>query len=271
MRSASRVRRVGAAASILTVGLLGWAGVASAHVEASPASVPIGDPSSVAFMVPNECAGSTTGVSVQLPDGAADVSPDEVPGWTSSVGAASPAVIEWSGGTISGTAKQQFSISLALTGEVDDIVYFPTVQNCDDGTVISWIEIPATPDASEPVHPAPSVRLAKGSGVLPSVTVPVTGPTVPPVPETSTTTVLATTTTTTLPASSGDLSQVDSGLSNGALLVIATVLAVLVAAGLVVMAKRRQADAAAEAEADADADAEGTPPSPGSDPQPFDS
>lgn len=253
-------------------------------MEASPASLPIGDPTSIALTVPNECAGSTTGLSVQLPDGAADVSPGEVPGWTSSVGAATPSTIEWTGGSISGEDKQQFSISLALTGEVDDIIYFPTVQTCDDGEVISWIDVPASPDAAEPEHPAPSVRLVAGSGVLPSVTVPESAPTVPSVPETSSTMPLVSTTTT-LPPSPGDLSQVDSGLSNGVLLVIATALAAMVAGGLVVVAKRRQAEAADNEAADSEAadseaaaneadpadPAEKPGPSDDADPQPSDS
>ena len=245
-------RKLATGLAVAAVGTFGWATVASAHVEASPAEVPIGDPASVVLLVPNECEGATVGLSVQLPDGAADVAADEVPGWTSSVAVTTPTAIDWTGGSITGADSQQFSISLALTGEVGDVVHFPSVQTCDDGTRISWIEIPETPDASEPEFPAPSVKLVKGSGVLPSVTVPTEGPTTPSVPLVSTT-VPAAVTTTTFPAVAPDLSQVDSGLSNGAILIIVTARAIAVAAALVVYARRaRSTDGADSDGADPD-------------------
>lgn len=221
---------LGAATASVAVGLMAVVvPPASAHVRTTPEQVPVGDLATVSFTVPNECAGSTSGFRVELPDGATEVTPASPTGWTGAIATSLPPSVAWTGGKVSGKDKVVFGLSLRLGGEVGDIVYFPSVQTCSDGEQIRWLDIPADPSAPEPKSPAPSVELVSGSGVAP--------------PEPSTTSTLSTTstvpatTTTVEPRSGTAAATIDEDSPWGIVIVVAAV--VLAIAGIAVAISRR--------------------------------
>jgi periplasmic copper chaperone A len=155
------------------------AGSASAHVTLENRQAAIGTWYKAVFAVPHGCAGSaTTGVRVQIPDGVIDVKPMPKPGWNIEVIKGKYAVpydfhgakisegakeVVWSGGKLPDDYYDEFVIStyLAPALKPDTVLYFPTVQECEQG-VSRWIDIPAEGDA-EHTHgsksPAPGVKL----------------------------------------------------------------------------------------------------------------
>lgn len=223
---------LGAATASVAVGLMAVVvPPASAHVRTTPEQVPVGDLATVSFTVPNECAGSTSGFRVELPDGATEVTPASPTGWTGAIATSVPPSVAWSGGAVGGKDKVVFGLSLRLGGEVGDIVYFPSVQTCSDGEQIRWLDIPADPSAPEPKSPAPSVELIKGSGAP------------PPEPTTTTTSTPATTstvpatTTTVGPRGATAAATTDEDSSWGIVIGVAAVL--LAIAGVAVAISRR--------------------------------
>jgi periplasmic copper chaperone A len=69
----------------------------------------------------------------------------------------------WSGGKLADENYDEFVISTFLAGNLkpNTMLYFPTVQECEQG-VSRWIEVPAQ-GASDDMHegkwPAPGVKL----------------------------------------------------------------------------------------------------------------
>jgi len=158
---------------------LAIAGPASAHVTVSSPAATQGGFSTVTFKVPNESdEASTTKIEVNLPQDApvASVSLRPVPGWTAVAEKAKLAKpleahgtqiteavskITW---TASGTAAikpgefQTFDVSMGPLPETPQMI-FKTLQTYSDGTVVRWIDEPAT-DGTEPESPAPVLKLA---------------------------------------------------------------------------------------------------------------
>jgi uncharacterized protein YcnI len=149
---------------------------ASAHVTLENRQATIGSGYKAVFAVPHGCAGSaTTKIRVQIPEGVIAVKPMPKPGWNVEAikgkyagdydyhGAKlSDGVREvvWSGGKLSDDNYDEFVISTYLTGALkpNTILYFPTVQECEQG-ISRWIDIPAEASAHESKSPAPSVKL----------------------------------------------------------------------------------------------------------------
>ena len=70
-------RRVGVAVGTVAVGVWMLAGQASAHVEASPASVAAGSTDTITFNVEHGCGDSATvKLEMKLADGVTDATPD---------------------------------------------------------------------------------------------------------------------------------------------------------------------------------------------------
>ena len=179
-----RLRSLLAAAGVgLIAGAVGFAGTASAHVTVNPGNATQGGYTRVAFRVPTESdTASTTKLEVHLPDDQpiASVSVMPVPGWAVTVdkhkldkpiktddGEVTEAVsvITW---TANGDAAikpgqfQEFPVSLGPLPETDMLV-FKVLQTYSDGSVVRWIDLPEA-GGKEPDHPAPILKLAKGSG-----------------------------------------------------------------------------------------------------------
>jgi uncharacterized protein YcnI len=153
---------------------------ASAHVTLKTREATVGTSYDAVFVVPHGCAGSaTTKIRVQIPDGVVAVKPLPKAGWTVetvtgkyatpydyqgvSVSEGAREVV-WSGGKLPDHTREEFAISTFLTSglKADTMLYFPTVQECEQG-VSRWIDIPA-----DPAHPHDSKWPAPGVKLLPN-------------------------------------------------------------------------------------------------------
>lgn len=152
---------------------------ACAHVTVQPAEADAGKYSQIAFTVPHGCAGSATvALRVKMPDGVSSVKPQMKPGWTveirkkkpdapvqSSHGHAITEVVDevsWRGGPLPDDLFDTFGLVMKLPDTPGQPLYFPAVQECEQG-VSRWIEIPAAGQAPSALHePAPAVQLRSG-------------------------------------------------------------------------------------------------------------
>jgi uncharacterized protein YcnI len=161
--------------AVAAVLLTTWSADAHVTLDGRPAAV--GTWYKAVFAVPHGCAGSaTTKVRVQIPDGVIDVKPMPKPGWNVEVvkgkyaapydfhgGKVSEGAREvvWSGGKLLDDNYDEFVISTYLTATLkpDTVLYFPTVQECEQG-VSRWIDIPADAEHTHDTKsPAPGVKL----------------------------------------------------------------------------------------------------------------
>lgn len=138
-------------AAALLIGLLGLAGPASAHVEAT--GTVAGEVTTVRLNVEHGCGTlDLTGLRVQMPAGATRIAAQNPEGWTSAVSAEE---IAWTGGPQPATEELAFTFSLVLAQPVGSTVRFPTIELCPGGEE-AWIE--STPEGGpEPEHPAPQL------------------------------------------------------------------------------------------------------------------
>jgi uncharacterized protein YcnI len=177
LRTARRVGLVLGTGFLASVALTG---VAQAHVEVVPESVPGGAESAVvAFRVPNESdQASTVTVKVLLPQGKAiaSVQTSATPGWTATTQTRKlPQPIEndegeqvtsvvsqvtWraTGAGIQPGQYQDFDLSLGPLPDSGKLV-FNAVQTYSDGTVVTWNEVSADKSV-EAEHPAPALTLS---------------------------------------------------------------------------------------------------------------
>jgi periplasmic copper chaperone A len=152
---------------------------ASAHVTLENRQATIGAGYKAVFAVPHGCAGSaTTKIRVQIPEGVIAVKPMPKAGWNVEVIKGKYAAeydfhgtkfsegvkeVVWSGGKLPDDYYDEFIVSTFLTGALkpDTVLYFPTVQECEQG-VSRWIEIPEGDHAAhahDSKWPAPGVKL----------------------------------------------------------------------------------------------------------------
>jgi uncharacterized protein YcnI len=166
------------------VAVLGFAGVAQAHVTVNPSDATQGGYTRIVFRVPTESDTlSTTKVQVNLPtdEPVASVSIMPVPGWTAKVittRLAKPITtddgdqvteaiseIDWTADSAATAIKpgefQEFPVSLGPLPETDSMT-FKALQTYSDGSIVRWIDV-ATPGGPEPEHPAPVLHLTKAS------------------------------------------------------------------------------------------------------------
>jgi len=164
-------------AAMLAVATL-VASSASAHITLQNREATIGAFYKAVFVVPHGCAGSaTTKIRVQIPDGVIDVKPMPKPGWNIETVKAKYAKpydffhggkltegvkeVDWSGGKLPDDFYDEFVLSMFLTDDLkpDTMLYFPTVQECEQG-INRWIEISIDPGhAQESKRPAPGLKL----------------------------------------------------------------------------------------------------------------
>jgi uncharacterized protein YcnI len=166
------------------VAVIGFAGVAQAHVTVNPDQATQGGYTRIAFRVPTESdTASTTKLDVFLPTDhpVASVSTMPVPGWTvrtTTSKLATPLTdddgnqiteavseITWTASpdaAIKPGQFQEFPVSLGPLPKTDQLV-FKVLQTYSDGTVVRWID-PTTPGAAEPEHPAPALALTATAG-----------------------------------------------------------------------------------------------------------
>jgi uncharacterized protein YcnI len=162
------------------VAVIGFAGVAQAHVTVDPDQATQGGYTRIAFRVPTESdTASTTKLDVFLPTDqpVASVSTMPVPGWTVSVITSKLATpltdddgnkiteavsqITWTAsadGAVKPGQFQEFPVSLGPLPKTGQLV-FKAIQTYSDGTVVRWID-PVVAGQAEPDHPAPVLSLA---------------------------------------------------------------------------------------------------------------
>lgn len=169
------------AATVAGVTLLG-AGAASAHVSPDKTEVPAGGYTDVQLLVPHGCDGSPTNtVEVQVPEALTTASPYVVAGWTAeTTKEALPepiddghggqlterdALITWTaepGNALLDGQRLNFGIGFQAPEEVGEMLYFKTIQTCDEGTgdwITEW-----DGEGEEPEKPAPAVMVVEGTG-----------------------------------------------------------------------------------------------------------
>jgi uncharacterized protein YcnI len=148
-----------------------------AHVTLENRQATPGSYYKAVFAVPHGCAGSATvKIRVQIPEGVIAVKPMPKPGWSIETVRAKYSTsyeyhgatiaegvreVTWSGGKLADDNYDEFVLSAYLTGSLkpNTTLYFPVVQECEQGTS-RWIEIPQD---GKPAHdsksPAPGVKL----------------------------------------------------------------------------------------------------------------
>jgi periplasmic copper chaperone A len=150
---------------------------ASAHVVLERRQAPVGSYYKAVFAVPHGCAGSATvRIRVQVPEGVIGIKPMPKPGWTIETVKGKYATeydfhggkiaegikeVAWSGGKLADDNYDEFVFSSFLTPGLkpDTTLYFPVVQECEQG-VSRWIDIPpAGQTAHESKTPAPGLKL----------------------------------------------------------------------------------------------------------------
>jgi uncharacterized protein YcnI len=171
------VKRSVMACAVAGVGLLGAAGVASAHVTIEESEVHAGAYELVTVGVPHGCEGSpTTEVRIQMPEAIVAVTPTINANWDVEkvMIALDEPIIDSHGaettervGEVVYTAKtplpdgfrDAFVLSLRVPDDASGPMYFPTVQTCEEGET-GWIEIPADgQDPEELELPSPVVEV----------------------------------------------------------------------------------------------------------------
>lgn len=149
---------------------------ALAHVTVQPADAPADSYAHLVFTVPHGCNGSATmALRIKLPDGILSAKPQMKPGWKVEIksrkldapvqgphGKSVTDVVDevaWHGGPLPDNLYDTFGLIVRLPDKAGQSLYFPAVQECEQG-VERWIEIPsAGQDADKLRAPAPAVRL----------------------------------------------------------------------------------------------------------------
>ena len=170
--------RTGHSLLLIALGVLATS-PAGAHVTLGANQATIGADYKAVFAVPHGCAGSPTiKLRVQIPEGVIAVKPLPKDGWKVDVvnGKYSAGYdyqgaklsegakeVVWSGGKLRDHVRDEFVISTYLASGLkpDTMLYFPVVQECEQG-VSRWIDIPADGTAAhehEGKSPAPGIKL----------------------------------------------------------------------------------------------------------------
>jgi len=148
---------------------------ALAHVTVSPKEAAAGGYVQAAFSVSHGCKGSATvAVRIKLPEGVLSVKPQMKPGWTVDIKTrkveGGPLLhgkvvnetvdeVAWRGGPLPDHLYDSFGLQMKTPDGAGQTLYFPVVQECEQG-VNRWIEIPAAGQSADKLHePAPVLRL----------------------------------------------------------------------------------------------------------------
>jgi uncharacterized protein YcnI len=173
------LRTIGRAvtAALAAAALVAAAAPALAHVTLDQGEAAAGSYYKGVLRVPHGCAGAATlKVRVRIPEGVVAVKPMPKPGWElQTVKGAYKAPYDLHGRSLTEGVQEIVWTGKLLDENYDEFVfqgrlterlqagttvYFPTVQECEDGRAERWIEIPdGGKSAHEYQHPAPAVRL----------------------------------------------------------------------------------------------------------------
>jgi len=152
------------------------ASTASAHVTMLPNEATADSYFQTAFTASHGCDGkATVAIRVKVPDGVLAAKPQMKPGWTVEVktrklatpqpglhgGTITDVVdeVSWRGGPLPDNLYDTFGLTMKLPNTPNAALYFPVVQECEQG-VHRWIEIPAAGQKRDELRePAPMLRL----------------------------------------------------------------------------------------------------------------
>lgn len=134
---------------------------ASAHVELDASTTAPASLSVLTFAVGHGCEGSaTTSLAIRFPADVQAVKPTLAPGWSvAEQEAADGTTVTYTADTPLPDALRatvQVEALLPVDGAAGDVVAFPTLQTCVEGST-DWAEAPAA--GTEPDHPAPAITL----------------------------------------------------------------------------------------------------------------
>jgi uncharacterized protein len=173
------MKRLAALTVVALAGLFALAGPASAHVTVTaPGATRGGSDQEITFRVPVEKNVDTVGVTIQLPTATPIPSVDVAPiaGWThteKTAKLAKPIVtddgditsavsqISWTATAGHGLKPGEFGEFTIIAGQLPnvDALTFKALQRYADGSVVSWIQVPAPGSSAEPQFPAPTLEL----------------------------------------------------------------------------------------------------------------
>ena len=190
------------------------ASLASAHTEVRAETAADGR-TRVSLWPEQECGKAalpTTGLRIQVPEGASDVQAQPDERWAIE---ATPTEVAWTSST--GSAEPTFVVEMALTQPAGSTIYLKAIQLCPNGEEIAWIQVPSS-NGETLQRPAPSFVVPANS----------TSPTTSAVPATTASTSLPATTSTTIAATA---TGSDPGGDDGSPVVIIVVVLVVIVAG----------------------------------------
>lgn len=154
---------------------------AGAHVTVAPEEAAADDYAYLQFSVPHGCDGSsTTRLRVQVPENVVSVTPQVNPGWSLETKSGPKEETELHGETITEGVREitwtaenaplpdeyldVFGVSARMPAAPGETVYFPTIQECENGAT-RWIEVPAAGESPEELEePAPALTLNEPDG-----------------------------------------------------------------------------------------------------------
>jgi uncharacterized protein YcnI len=169
---------------LLVAGVLSLAAIGSAlaHATLETTEAPADSTYKGVIRIGHGCEGKPTqAVRVRIPEGVIVAKPMPKAGWQLATvkGAYAKSYdyygtpvsegvteIAWTGGDLPDDWYDEFVFRARLTGfPVGSIVYFPIVQECAEGAVHRWIEIPDPgKSADDYEEPAPGVTITTGTG-----------------------------------------------------------------------------------------------------------
>lgn len=160
--------------------LLFGAGAAPAHVTLDPPEAAVGTTHKAVFRVPHGCAGAATSrLRIRIPEGVIGVKPMPKPGWEleklhgtyaqphdlyGTPVSEGVTEVAWSG-ALPDDEYDEFALLAYLSSDLEPgtTLYFPVVQECQDGSTARWIELPqAGHGAHGHATPAPGLDLTTG-------------------------------------------------------------------------------------------------------------
>ncbi|QPM91209.1 DUF1775 domain-containing protein [Pseudooceanicola algae] len=161
------------------IGLLGMASGASAHSTLEQKTATIGAWTKITLRVPHGCDGQATEtVRITLPEGFYAAKPMPKAGWDLEVVTGPYATpydnhgtemteglreVSWSGGNLEDGWYDEFTVAGSFGPDLatGDVLYFPALQECADGTA-DWTD---TSGAAGVANPAPKLTLIAGDMV----------------------------------------------------------------------------------------------------------
>lgn len=178
-RTLSGTAVAGATAALMLAGISG----ASAHVDATPDNTAANSYSLLSFAIPHGCGqAGTTKMTITLPSELNDAQPTVNPNWTaakvteklaapkkladgSSITTRTSQIVYTAKAPLSPELRDVLVLSVKLPDAAGKTLYFPTVQNCEQGQT-DWSDIPKDGQDEESLKsPAPSVTITEAVAV----------------------------------------------------------------------------------------------------------